>query len=485
MKLELPRIVAAQRLQVWLLVMTLVALLVTSLLVLDLARTRRTALLAETNNNLRYAAEELRDAARNELGAALPPALAELDRRLAPVSYKVLQGFLDVEGGYLWQGSLYGHSFPSYTEPGSILYQPPMERQLLEQALAASAASGKVEVASSPDGDDMVLVAAVWDRTNGLNAWALRRMINFSDQREHWRRIWLVATMCIALVAVTMVLRLSFKMQRGFLAISEGLDQLRLNPSYRFEDKNPDLRPIIQALNNMAESRERLESDLRREDRLRAMGRLVAGVAHEIRNPLNSIRLTVRVLARRLAGQAEAREPIRLIIDEIDRLNRILGSLSAFRLDEAPKLRQQPLRPLLEQTLALVAAQAGERQIEVHLDMPQDHSASVDADLLKQAVINLLLNAIDASPRGAQVLLEARATGGRVSLSVEDQGPGLTPLQMEHIFEAFYTTKPGGTGLGLAVTRTLLEKMNASIEAGNGSRGARFVIKIPREGVTP
>jgi signal transduction histidine kinase len=93
--------------------------------------------------------------------------------------------------------------------------------------------------------------------------------------------------------------------------------------------------------------------------------------------------------------------------------------------------------------------------------------------------MNLLLNAIDASGNSGEVDVSMRTVDGYVEIDVEDSGPGLPPEQQERIFEAFYTTKKGGTGLGLAVTKALLEKMGAKIESRNGSRGARFRIQLP------
>jgi signal transduction histidine kinase len=395
---RIPRIVAAQRLQIWLLVMALVALLVTSLLVLDLSRTRRAALIAESNRNLRNAAAELLEGAERALpGRSL--ARDEANALLEPVSYEILRSYLDVEGGYLWDGRIAGHSFPSYTEPGSVLYQPPFEQKLVQQALAESARTGAVALASGMEDDDLVLVA-VCARPDGLYAaWALRRMINFSDTSEWRKRFVLVAAMMFALAAVLIVLRLSFSLQRGFSAMQQGLDRLRTDPAFRFPDQDRELKPIVDALNAMAESRQQLETELRREDRLRVMGRVVAGVAHEIRNPLNSIRLTIRVLERRLRGQPDTSEPVHLVIDEINRLDRILQSLSAFRADEPATVRMQPLQPVLDQTLALVKPQAEEHGVAIQLSGDTDARAPVDADLLKQSLINVLLNAIDASRR--------------------------------------------------------------------------------------
>jgi two-component system NtrC family sensor kinase len=108
----------------------------------------------------------------------------------------------------------------------------------------------------------------------------------------------------------------------------------------------------------------------------------------------------------------------------------------------------------------------------------------VDANYLQQALMNLLLNAIDASGKDGEVSLSLRSLDIQVEINVEDSGSGLSSDQRERIFEAFYTTKAGGTGLGLAVTKTLLEKMGATIESGNGDRGARFRVLLPAGGET-
>jgi signal transduction histidine kinase len=288
--------------------------------------------------------------------------------------------------------------------------------------------------------------------------------------------------MFVALISIGVVLRLSFSMQRGFEVIQSGLQRLQTDASFRLPDQNHELRSIVQAVNRMAEGRQAMESDLRREDRLRVMGRVVAGIAHEIRNPLNSIRLTIRVLSRRLHGEPAGEEPIALVTSEIDRLDSLLKSLLVFRSDSAEKIRQQPIQPILDRTLALVKPHAEEHGVAIHAHETKDCLALVDGDYLQQALMNLFLNAIDASSREGTVDISVHLKNGQVEVDIADSGPGLTEEQREHIFEAFYTTKPGGTGLGLAVTKTLLEKMGARIESvpvDETSRGARFRVILP------
>jgi signal transduction histidine kinase len=318
-----------------------------------------------------------------------------------------------------------------------------------------------------------------------LSAWSLRRILNFSDSSELNKRYLLVIVMVISLISIGIVLRLSLGLQREFAQIRAGLEKLRTDPDYRLTNQGGELHTIVQAVNSMADGRQELETALRREDRLRLMGRVVAGIAHEIRNPLNSIRLTSRVLARRLSDQEQAQESTSLITSEIDRLDSLLSSLLVFGADEPGKLRRQPVKPLLERTLALVMPHAKERSVDVQLRADSDCEANVDGDHLQQALMNLLLNAIDASGTNGAVALSMSHSADEVEIKIEDSGPGITVEQQDRLFEAFYTTKSTGSGLGLAVTKTLLEKMGAAINVSNrngvnngSSGGACFRISL-------
>ena len=477
-----PRVIAAQRLQTWLLVMALIALAMTALLVIDLARNLRTVVIREADRALQSSVKELLQAAKpREQAWRSDQSLPQFaDQDLKPVSYEVLRSYPDIEGGYLWNGDLVvGHSFPTYTEPGSVLRQPPFEHQQVISALVESRKTGKIATRIAQDGRDIVLVAVWAEADHRLAAWSLRRIFNFSDSSELNKRLLLVAVMLFALFAVGIVLRLSFGLQRGFAVVQAGLERLRTEPGFRIPEQDDELKPVVDAINTMAAGRQKLEAELRREDRLRVMGRVVASIAHEIRNPLNSIRLTIRVLARRLQGQEQAAEPVRMVIDEIDRLDALLKSLLAFRADEPATIRLQPLAPIFSRTLALVSPHAKECGVTISLHAKADASGIVDADFLQQSLMNVLLNAVDASQNRGDVRINVVPVNGAVSIDVEDSGPGLSAEQMDRVFEAFYTTKPGGTGLGLAVTKTLLDKMGASIQCSSTQEGACFRIVVP------
>ena len=216
-------------------------------------------------------------------------------KTLKAISYDVLRSYPDVEGGYYFNDQVVGQSFPSYTEPGSELTQPRFESEAVQAALSESRATGRVSTREFDDSRDLVVVAAL--SSQPLAAWGLKRYLNFHDPRQLRHELLLTGLLLVTLVRIGAVLSLSFRLQRGFAEIQVGLAHLRTDANYRLPDQNHELRPIALAINDTAESRARLESDLRREDRLRVMGRLVAGIAHEIRNPLNSIRLTIQLLS--------------------------------------------------------------------------------------------------------------------------------------------------------------------------------------------
>jgi signal transduction histidine kinase len=469
---RLPRSVAAHRWQMWLLVTALFAIVVTAFLIVDLTRNLRTVVISDTNKALTNAVQELQQFRfRAHLSPDESSRRDRADTDLRKISYEVLSSYPDIEGGYLLNDKVIGHSFPTYTEPGSTLYQPVLEHEEVLSALAESRRTGRVARRVVQDRRDLVLVAVLAPKDTLLPAWALRRILNFSDSSELNKRYLLVIFMLVSLVSIGIVIRLSWGLQREFALIRAGLERLRTDPSYRLPNHGGELRSIVQAVNSMAQGRQEMETALRREDRLRLMGRVVAGIAHEIRNPLNSIRLTSRVLARRLADQPLTRESANLITSEIDRLDSLLSSLLVFGVDEPGKLRRQPIQPLLERTIALVKPQASERNIELRFNAESDCEALVDANHLQQAVMNLLLNAIDASEESGAVALSMTQSAGEVEIRVEDTGSGLTAEQQDRLFEAFYTTKPNGTGLGLAVTKTLLEKMGAGIDVVSRSDG--------------
>ncbi len=227
-----------------------------------------------------------------------------------------------------------------------------------------------------------------------------------------------------------------------------------------------------------------LARSIHRSEQLAAVGQLAAGVAHEVRNPLTSIKMLVEVALRRPEGKGLTREDLQVIHAEVKRLE---GTAQGF-LDFArpPRLQRAPcdLRAVVAASADLVRARA--RQQGVTLDVRQPDApltADVDRGQITTVLVNLFLNALDAMPRGGRLEVIAVADGGAALLRVADTGPGLAPAVVPRLFTPFVSTKPTGTGLGLSISRRILEEHGGAIGAGNRPEGgAVFTVTLPLAG---
>lgn len=235
-----------------------------------------------------------------------------------------------------------------------------------------------------------------------------------------------------------------------------------------------------------------MEERLRRSERLMAVGQLAAGIAHEIRNPLGSISGAIQMLQEDLASSGEQRKLMEIIIKETDRLNNIVSQFLDFAR-QRPVIQQDcQLAPILEETIFLLKSSkdfSPQHQIELQI---QDDSLVVwgNPDQLKQVFWNLAKNALQAMPEGGPLKITLTAYDGRkpsgslpelwVQVDFEDRGPGISPQDLPHIFDPFYTTKDRGIGLGLSIVHRLVTDMGGAVEAQNREgQGTIFKVKLP------
>jgi two-component system sensor histidine kinase HydH len=229
----------------------------------------------------------------------------------------------------------------------------------------------------------------------------------------------------------------------------------------------------------------RLEEQVRRTEKLAAIGRLAAGVAHEIRNPLSSIRGFAYLLGRGHAEETPAREYADVMVREIDRINHVVTDLLNFARPMALEPEPGMLADLIDHVVALVSADAKTHGVSIHVDcepgMPQ---VVLDPNQITQALLNLMLNAITAMETGGTVEIRAWLVhhGQGVRIQVEDNGPGIDPEAREKIFEPFYTTRERGAGLGLAMVRKIAENHDGSVEVASPppgkTGGTRFTLYL-------
>src|ERR1700690_2864765 len=201
------------------------------------------------------------------------------------------------------------------------------------------------------------------------------------------------------------------------------------------------------------ESLERIGSQLQVSERLAALGRVTAGVAHEVKNPLNSMRLWLEVLKANMPVEPEPQQAVKMLDSEIDRLDRAVKTFLNFTKPLEIKLEETDLRLLLDDVLEAARPTIAKAGIELRVDLPAEFPhVLVDGQLIHQAVLNLLLNASDFTSPGGSISLSLRRSGELAVIAVADSGTGISPENQKKIFQLFFTTRPGGTGIGLANT---------------------------------
>lgn len=227
------------------------------------------------------------------------------------------------------------------------------------------------------------------------------------------------------------------------------------------------------------------EASLRRSERLAALGQLTAGLAHELRNPLGTIKASAEMLAKPATRERPEvmSEMAEYIGSEVDRMN---GLVSSF-LDFARPLKLHPieadLRPVLEEISLRLGEIAQSRGVSLSIRLREGpFSFEFDPDLLRMALSNLVQNAIQASAEGGTVEIRAEERGGNVLLFVSDHGQGIDPQHLENIFNPFFTTKPEGTGLGLAIVSRIVDEHRGRVTVfSEPGAGTTFELTLPKE----
>jgi len=226
-----------------------------------------------------------------------------------------------------------------------------------------------------------------------------------------------------------------------------------------------------------------LRNEIARNQRLVTVGRLAAGVAHEIRNPLSSIKGFATYFRERYRDNDQDAQTASILIQEVDRLNRVVGQLLEFSRPVSILPRPVRLDRLIADIVKLVESQARAKRVTIAIEnragMPE---VLLDADRLNQVLLNLFLNGIEAMDRGGvlTVRVDEAADSRRLEIRVSDTGCGIRPEDLSHIFEPYFTTKPSGTGLGLAIAHNIIEAMGAEIAVQSvPGAGTTFTLKVP------
>lgn len=469
------------RAQIAFVVLASVAMLTLAVvLVRDVISRTESRLVDEARQQCKVAAGELRLQFEERAEFVLDDPLEALpweaqDISLRGLSSTVMRSYDRVEGGFHMNASnrLLGLSRGT----GSLT---PSEREVLMSAIDEALNSIEIAVRQAAQEDDIVVVAAVQDQSKRAVAWTLKRLTGVLDPGGRQQRWLLGALAGSALLGMGGIVSLWFFLRSGVTTIRDGLGQLEEDFHHKLSESSGDFGKIASAINRLTARRLALEEELRRQDRLAALGKVVAGVAHEIRNPLNSMKLTLELLRRRLEKGAATAEEVAAAIQEVDRLDCIVARLLAFGRPALNDRHVQDLMPLLDQATRMVREQSGRKNVRIEVEPKPDTAimADVDGPQIQQVVINLLLNAIDASPTGGVVRVGVHREEGETCITVSDQGSGIPEEARPHVFDVYFTTKPDGAGLGLSVSREIIMNHGGRLEFVSGHGGTSFRVTL-------
>jgi two-component system sensor histidine kinase HydH len=250
----------------------------------------------------------------------------------------------------------------------------------------------------------------------------------------------------------------------------------------RLRDRAGDPLGTVLIVRDMREIRA-MEEALERSRRHAALGRMAAGIAHEIRNPLGTLRGFAQYFSRLSEKDPHAEEYADLMVGEVDRLNRTVSALLQFSRPRDPEFQQVDLAPLLTKTLRLLRDDLSAHNLTGELELAEESmTARADPDLLTQVVINLLQNAVAATGPGGKIVLGAKRENGEIRLWVKDTGKGMEREEMTRMFDPFFTTRKTGTGLGLAVVHQIVDQHGGRIEVSSTPGvGTRVEVILPQE----
>ena len=262
-----------------------------------------------------------------------------------------------------------------------------------------------------------------------------------------------------------------------FLAMVGNLANI-LAEDLRIQSKN--FRRTAEQLAEANVHIQQAEDAVRRSDRLAALGQLSAGLAHELRNPLGTIKASAEMLARQVTSENEvAREVAGFISTEVDRTNSLVTRFLQFARPLEVRLEKADLAQMLDRAVAAAEREANGVAIYKNYD-PAIAPFPFDAELMERVVYNLVVNAAQASVAGGTVTVKTRASGGTVEISVIDRGQGIEPKDLGSIFNPFFTTKPTGVGLGLAIVSKIVDEHGGKIAVeSEPGRGSVFRVLLP------
>lgn len=410
----------------------------------------------QVRGSLQEASRLMADSANSAL-RSFPQQAEELHQALRAATNHALANFVGVEGGFYVRDTdrFIGYGFPTAgpqhpTEPHRT-DPPPLEAPLirLQAQQSLSEQTPLFTVRDIGPSRVMVVTEAIGpDRPARASTWAMVRLTGPEQLENQLRRYKISVVFALAGFALSLVLTLT----------------------------------LTRSLRGQRAEQAKLLGELRRSEQLAALGKLLAGVAHEIRNPLAGIRSTIQ-LWQRTPDQVQAAGSIDAILNATERLNELLTRLLHFARTEHAERKPVQMNEVVAETFKLLDAQADAQKITLECELEQGlPMVPASPTAMRQLLLNLLTNALQAMPNGGRLRCRTRhqRQTQAVEITVTDTGPGVSLEDRKHLFEPFFTTRAEGTGLGLALCREIVLQHGGTIElVAESDTGTTFRVLLP------
>jgi signal transduction histidine kinase len=366
----------------------------------------------------------------------------------------------------------------------------------LESTIRSPVGPNRADHLKWADAHPIRYIVAPCEQLLALNRKAMQDTVEESTRRGRQasaRMIWLgliggfgglIGGFGVAWGLSRSITRLSVQLRDVHAHLDQEVGSLRLTAEGgNLQRMERQVGTILERVREVVGQLQRQECEALRAEQLAAVGQLAASIAHEVRNPLTSIKLLVGAALSGRCPQGLSHADLQVIHDEVGRLERKVQSLLDFARPLEIGSEPRDIAEVVRQVIDLVHERLTRQSVRLTLDLPPEPvAAELDADQFKGVLVNLVFNALDTMPGGGDLVVRlARETGGALRLTVEDTGPGIDARVADRLFTPFFSTKPTGTGLGLSVSRRIVHAHGGTLTAANrAAGGACFTITLPK-----
>ena len=426
----------------------------------------------------------------------------ELDKKFKDISSGIFSTIDGMEGGvYLIKyDEFLGYSYPTSPPPIPAYGPPPRSYEIIKTQIL-KAINQKKQIINLHQFDPAVfplatepliinnnVVGAVWARIHierELPVLKLKQVLNIAA--------------AIAILGLFIAVVVSFRLRKRIDNIKSGLEELQQNPSYKFKDLpgvfgfiGVSINKMVGALTKEHDHSRQLEKELHQQDKMAVLGKLIAGVAHEVKTPLAIIKTRIQIWQQALKNPSENKEIIseesmKLVVNEVDRLSKLVKKLLIFSKPISSKLQKIDLNSLLSRTVDFIKAENNHDRINFSISFKKDLPMIMgDVNGMEQVFLNLLMNSIESISDEGKICLITNYLEEKnmAEITIADNGKGIGEEIKTQIFDPFYTTKESGTGLGLSIAQEIVNAHKGRIEFTNENSWTVCKILIPSNGFT-